>query len=360
MAFVTGLMLIDAPASALNNLGNVQGRQFDNVMGTKIIRTREGAYPYVSAQAFRYWLRESIVRHSPEWKKAPIYREEKIAFTAADPINYWDDDIFGYMRAPDNKPASKKRRQEDPEYKKLTPLDANEKGQEQALTRSSPFRVSTFVSIAPVNIVEDWESASRHEGDSVPYSSQFYRATLKGLFSLNLRSCGTFWYRNKTGFKNLDNIRTDIAESKELINLAEEKAYQLPDEERLKRISALFEGLAHLEGGAKQTLHYTDVSPVIIIMAITKGGNHIFGHAIGANSKGLPEIKLAALRESLRIFNDDLLSDVYVGWVNGYADDERAKLEKMALPDENNEEQNRTSESSNSEPKIGIIVLREN
>jgi len=54
MAFVTGVLLIDAPASALNNLGNVPGRLFDNVAGVKVIRTREGAYPYVSAQAFRY------------------------------------------------------------------------------------------------------------------------------------------------------------------------------------------------------------------------------------------------------------------------------------------------------------------
>ena len=50
MAFVTGLFLIDAPASALNNLGNVEGRLFDNVAGVKVIRTKEGSYPYVSAR----------------------------------------------------------------------------------------------------------------------------------------------------------------------------------------------------------------------------------------------------------------------------------------------------------------------
>jgi len=111
------------------------------------------------------------------------------------------------------------------------------------------------------------------------------------------------------------------------------KSYRLPLEERVQRISALFEGLAHLEGGAKQTLHYTDVAPALAILAVTKGGNHIFGHVIGATGRGLPELKIDALKEALAVFRDDILSDVYVGWVKGYLDGERAKFE-AALNDE--------------------------
>jgi CRISPR-associated protein Cst2 len=175
MTFVTGLLLIDAPASALNNLGNVEGRLFDNVAGVKVIRTREGAYPYVSAQAFRYWLRTTLEKYNPEWKSAPIWREQKVAYTDANPIKYWDDDLFGYMR------VGSKQREADEGRATETPTA-------ETVTRSSPFKVSTFVSIAPVNIVEDWETMSRHEGDPVPYSSQFYRTTLKGLFSLDLHA----------------------------------------------------------------------------------------------------------------------------------------------------------------------------
>jgi hypothetical protein len=50
MAFVTGLLLIDAPASALNNLGNIPDERLENTSGVKVIRTREGFFPYVSAQ----------------------------------------------------------------------------------------------------------------------------------------------------------------------------------------------------------------------------------------------------------------------------------------------------------------------
>ena len=75
MAFVTGLLLIDAPASALNNLGNIPGERYDNSVGVKLIKTREGSFPYVSAQAFRYWLRKTLEESVDGWQSAPIYRE---------------------------------------------------------------------------------------------------------------------------------------------------------------------------------------------------------------------------------------------------------------------------------------------
>lgn len=323
MAFVTGLMLIDAPASALNNMGSVQGRLFDNVVGIKAIRTKEGTYPYVSAQAFRYWLRSTLEETAPDWKAAPIYREEKVAYTDANPIIWWDDDLFGYMRAPSTRASAVQKRQEDSSRAGETPTT-------ETVTRVSPFRVSTLVSIAPVTVVEDWEVMSRHEGDPVPYSNQFYRTTLQGLFSLDLHACGTFWYRSKTGYRNLDDERTRQAREQNLQELTDDKAFRLPSTERANRVASLFEGLALLDGGAKQALHYTDVSPVVVIAAVTKGGNHMFGHVVGANGRGIPELKVEALTESIRVFRDDVLSDIYVGWTQGYLDEERKKVETFA------------------------------
>lgn len=88
MAFVTGLLLIDAPASALNNLGSIPGARTDNTVGVKVIKSKDGTYPYVSAQAFRYWLRTTLEGTNLGWQAAPIYREEKVAYTDANPIFY--------------------------------------------------------------------------------------------------------------------------------------------------------------------------------------------------------------------------------------------------------------------------------
>lgn len=88
MAFVTGLLLIDAPASALNNLGQIEGERFENSTGVKVIKAKDGQYPYVSAQAFRYWLRTTLEKADLGWQAAPVYREEKVAYTDANPIRW--------------------------------------------------------------------------------------------------------------------------------------------------------------------------------------------------------------------------------------------------------------------------------
>lgn len=321
MAFVTGILLVDAPASALNNMGSIPGEREDNTVGVKQIRTREGLFPYVSAQAFRYWLRSTLEQRGAGWIASPIHRMEKIAFTDANPIEFWDDDLFGYMRAPSKKEAK---------AKSATEGSINTETQE-TVTRLSPLRVGTLISIAPVSSIHsDFGTMSRHEGNPVPHEHQFYHTTLKGLLSLDLHAAGTFSYQERTGFRHLDAVRRDLAEKGGLEHLESEKSYRLPLQERIQRVRALFEGLAHLEGGAKQTLHYTDVAPALCIVAVTKGGNNMFGHVFGANAQGLPEIKVEALREALRVFKDDVLSPIYVGWVRGYLDAQRAAFEPVA------------------------------
>ncbi len=323
MAFVTGTIVIDAPASALNNLGKIEGAMTDNSTGVKHIKTREGAYPYVSAQAFRFWLRQTLENGPWGWKSAPIFREQKIAYTDANPLEWWDDDLFGYMRAPSTKASAVKAREEDQTRANETPVS-------ETLTRVSPFRVSTLVSIAPVALVNDFGVMARHEGDPVPHEHQFYRTTLTGLISLDLGAAGTFTYQKRTGYLNLDQIRIDRAKKAQLEELSEKKAYRLPLKERMTRISALLQGLAVVCGGAKQSLHYTDVSPDILAIAVTRSGNHILSHIFGADNKGKLTLKLDALEEVFQVFGDDLLSPVYFGWVKGYMDEQRSTLERFA------------------------------
>ena len=316
MAFVSGLLLIDAPASALNNLGRIEGALTDNSTGVKFIRTREGAYPYVSAQAFRYWWRRTLEKGDWGWQAAPIFRESKIAYTEANPIAWWDDDLFGYMRAPSSKAAARKK-----DADVGMPV-------KETITRVSPLRVGTLVSVAPVSLVNDFGVMARHEGDPVPHEHQFYRAALHSLLSLDLHAAGTFTYVKRSGYLNLDENRIEAAQEMGLEELPAEKAYRLPQAERLQRITALLEALAVLEGGAQQALHYTDVSPDILLLAVTKGGNHIFRHIFTADAQRLPHLNIEALREALTVFADDIISPVYFGWVRGYLDDERERLEQ--------------------------------
>jgi CRISPR-associated protein Cst2 len=95
---VIGFVLIDAPHSALNNAGQDAGARTENAVVVKTIRKGREIYPYVSGQAWRYWWR-AVLAEKFGWQLSPILREAKVAFTAANPFSYPDDDVFGYMRA---------------------------------------------------------------------------------------------------------------------------------------------------------------------------------------------------------------------------------------------------------------------
>jgi CRISPR-associated protein Cst2 len=320
MAFVTGLMLIDAPASALNNAGSEEGARTDNTIAVKRIRTRVGDYPYVSAQAVRYWIRTLLERSAPEWQAAPVFREAKIAYTDANPILYWDDDLFGYMRAPSKRAGARSKEQE-----------AQQTPRTGEITRISPLRTGTLVSLAPVRIVDDFGTMARQNGDPVPHEHQFYRTTLQGLFSLNLTTAGTFFNGGRVGYRNLDENRIKLAEEKRLapVTLHGQPAFRLPYPERAKRVATLIRAFGDLEGGAKLSLHYTDVTPSLIITAVIRGGNHPFSRVVRANSQGGPEIVLDALKEVLRVYKDQILSDVFIGWPKGYLDEQREEVKSL-------------------------------
>ena len=94
-------------------------------------------------------------------------------------------------------------------------------------------------------------------------------------------------------------------------------------------MSTLIKGLAALGGGAKQTLHYTDLTPAVVVAAITKGGNHPFYRMFQATWQEGTTLHVAALKEILQSFKDDFLSPIYVGWAHGFLDKEREKLESL-------------------------------
>lgn len=328
MAHLSGALLIDCPASALNNFGSQipmtqPERRYDNWSTVKYIRTREGIWPYVSAQSFRFWLRESLKEVSG-WTPAPIFREDKIAYTDANPIDFAEDDLFGYMRAPGSTKEVEKRWAE-------AGLTAQEKEGKSfvTLTRLSPFKMSTLISVAPMKELGfDYGTMSRGEGDPVPHVHEFYRTTLVGLFSVDLRMLGRFYHVDRTGYRNLDAVRTEAARKAGLSEYDNGRAFELSPEARKSRLKQLLEGLSRISGGAKQALHYTDVAPKLMFLAVAKGGNHIFGNAIGENKerRGTPSIQTHALTEVARVFEDDLLSPFYAGLAQGYLDEQRDVL----------------------------------
>ncbi len=309
-----GFILIDVDVAALNNAGVTSSSRTDNVVETKKIRKNGRTYVYVSGQAWRYWWRETL-KSELGWKMSPVQRDAKIAYTAADPLIYPDDDIFGYMKAA--------------------------KGSKKSFTRVSPLKNSAIVSVASVTPVNNMSTMTRGEGDPVPYGKEEYSAVMKGMFSLDLFWAGAFAAYDRPGFMHL---------SEELVEKAKElgaeeveypleytqgykpiTVYRLPKDQRIQRITDTIKALKYINGGAMQTSNKADVSPKFIILATTRHGNHPFSHI--AKSTGewdtVALLDVKALEEALEDNKDSFVGKVFIGKRAGFMDDLNEDLEAL-------------------------------
>lgn len=300
---VVGFMLVDAPHSALNNAGADAGDRTENIVRVKSIRRGRRRYPYVSGQALRYWWRDTLEQRF-DWKMSPISREKKIAFTSANPIDYDDDDVFGYMRA----------------------LKAKEGG---TVTRISPLKNSPLISVIGQSPTQDFGVMARHEGNPVPYEHEFYSTILKGIFSVDLDSLGVFYADEKTGYKNMYPQLEEIAGEKGLSHDEKSKKWTMPEEIRIKRVQDVIQALPYLQGGAKLTSHLTDVSPKFLILTAIDGGNHIFMNIVKEEDDEAV-IDIEALKEVINDYEKSLLSDVYIGRRKGFMDELEQPLAELS------------------------------
>lgn len=295
-----GMVLIDAPHSALNNAGTQAGQATENIVVVKTLRKGNQIYPYVSGQAWRNWWRTTLGEEF-DWNLSPIERESKIAFTAASPVEYDDDDVFGYMRA----------------QKKDT------------LTRLSPLKCSPLIATAPQRPTEDFGVMARHQGDPVPYEHQFYSCVLKGIFSLDLDAVGAFWAINKTGYKNISENYVPTIELAGGVRPDEDSPWILPREIRARRASQVIQALPLLSGGAKLTSHLTDVTPKLIILTVIVGGNHPFMNLM-VEENGEGKLSVSALRQVIDDYSDRVADGVYIGRREGFMDELENPLRQLA------------------------------
>ncbi len=295
-----GLTLIDAPYSALNNAGTEASQATENIVTVKKLQKGRNTYPYVSGQAWRNWWRTTLDQEFEDWQSSPIEREKKIAFTAADPVTYDDDDVFGYMRA-----------QSEMQGKKKVNV---------TVTRLSPLKCSPLISIAPQTPTNDFGVMARQEGDPVPYEHQFYACVLQGIFSLDLTAVGAFSDINKTGYKNIAASYVSKIEGAGGTQVGENPVWTLPKEIRVRRCRQTLEALPFLSGGAKLTSHLTDVTPKLIILSVLDGGNHPFMNLI-VERNGVGELSIDALREVIDDYADRFCDAIYIGRRNGFMDE---------------------------------------
>lgn len=128
------------------------------------------------------------------------------------------------------------------------------------------------------------------------------------------------------GYKNIDGTRIEHARQAGAteVKVRGFSAYRLPIDIRRRRVAMVVKAIGSLEGGAKQTLHLTDTSPAVLVLAVCRHGNQPFQRVFGSGDP--TAFRDDVLAEALRVFGQDLQSAVYVGWATGFLDAERKKL----------------------------------
>ena len=305
---ITGALLIDATAAFLNGAG-LSTTENKNVVIPKTFRERVNGrleeVPYVSAQSWRRWLRDTTNEEN-DWipsELRAIGKSEgkgstnKIA-TELNPIDYPEDDLFGYMKSGT--------------------------GKEESIQRTSPFKTSILKGIRDMRVINN-DDAYVHlkEGTPLPYSTKFYSTHLEGFFNLEYYRLGVY-----------DNLGSRQELSQELVKKHGDKfnettihnrfkRYELKDADRIRKKHAkgLLQGLAFLRGGAKQSAFGSDVSPKVLIIAGMETANPVFNNLfIGKGEK--PSLNIELLEQIAKDYKDKLATPIYIGIRSGYLENE--------------------------------------
>jgi CRISPR-associated protein Cst2 len=318
MRTIQGFVMMDVDAAALNNAGKDNSAHNENAVATKTIVKNGKKYPYVSGQAWRLWWRTTLQQQFA-WELSPVTRENKIAFTEANPMKFPDDDLFGYMRA------------------------EKKKGKDVTITRKSPLKNSALLAVSYNPVARNFSTMARHEGDSVPYVKEEYCAIMKGMFSLDVENSGVFSGYKRTGFENLTPaMREDALKNYQAMELDDPfhidekgnplKLIALPSEVREKRIKDTIAALKVISGGAMLTNNYADVSPSLIVLAEFSSGNHPFSH-LAFEEAGKAIFSIESLKEALTDYKDSFMGKIYVGKRHGFMNELNEPLRRLA--DEN-------------------------
>jgi len=145
LTHVAGTFLIQADGAFLNGAGLGEGED-RNVTIPKTFSHGRNRVPYVSAQAWKRWLRTTAVQEAgwlPSEPQAigwnPKGNVNKIA-GQLNPVEFPEDDIFGYMRAQEGQGRRRAPEAEEEE-------EEEDGTQTKAVMRASPFAASLLVSL---------------------------------------------------------------------------------------------------------------------------------------------------------------------------------------------------------------------
>ena len=312
--FISASFAIHADGAFLNGAGLDTRGENRNVSTVKSYWRNRTPVPYVSAQAWRRWLRETLLEET-DWKASiiePVMLSDKGSSSKIagklDPLNYPEDDIFGYMY------TVAKAKKDETVARRLP---------EVQLVRSSTLKTSILKGLPNLTRISTDEGfVHLKEGTPLPYSTEFYSAEMGASLSFEVYRLGVFVnignskdeidpYLIEENSSSLQSMDHPTINKGKIVFRDDHDMYR---EEIAKEV---IKGICQLRGGSKLAQFGTDVSPKFIIFAGMTVGGMIFDNLI-VPQDGMPSLNLAALKEIVEDYSDKISTDIYIGVREGY------------------------------------------
>jgi CRISPR-associated protein Cst2 len=301
ISHICGSIVIQAKGAFLNGSGS-QKEGKEDISMPKTYLMNNIMYPYVSAQCWRRWWKESytqslneLINQSPEELKL-----QNLQFVNA------IEDVFGYFEALE---------------KKITIDQVNKIN--LAIIRSSPLQITQFNPIQsglenPTGfLVKDKAFVHLKDGTPLPYSSRCYNADLESIIGIDITRLGVyknFNDRQEIAGKSLEEyLKTGV------IKTSNPNTYIINNYEKVMklRIRFLFESLLTIYGGAKSPQYGADITPKVLILTRQYGGNPILSNLFEMGDESI-RLKIDELIQKTNSFPSLIDSKVYVGIRSNY------------------------------------------
>ena len=254
----------------LTNLNAGEGEA--NLVDLKKYKIDGVEYPYVSGQAMRHYLRESIRRNlsSGEYMCVPNDKGE----TCGDIKRCIGCDLFGFMTTIKGKGA---------------------------VTRVSPVKVSPAIGLLPFeeNSVVDFLTR-KHRMEKGEMEGDIVNVEI----GVNLYKCGIA----------IDALRVG-GEEKITKDRTVEIEYYIDENERKNRISKVLEALRYLSDYSKQARLLTDFTPDVILISFQNKYSHRLQKAFKLNGKNVDIQRLESIVDDVMEYSSKIFAGILPGTI---------------------------------------------
>ena len=243
-------------------------KEVDNINPIKKITLSNGEeLPYVSSQALRRALRDRLKDLGFELSPIQEASAKKGAVkTTIKPVEYIDDDLFGYMDASPSK---------------------EEKGKGTSTTRTSPIRVEALLALTEYK--GDLDYATNFMGKEIGkdpniFETEIHSGIYRGTILIELDRVGS-----GQGFET----------------------GELSKEEKAKRVVGFLDAFRNLWSSGRQSRFLADISPKFIAAACMKAKNPIFLEAVSVGKNG--KINYEQLKSVVNDYDKFVTDHVFAG-----------------------------------------------